>query len=438
MISVDCIFNRYASVDEEEGTSETMVYDKLAFFLCLPIFVVLLACGIWLLLDLYRVKKIREKKWDLEYFKGLELEAETNDGYIDKDEIKATLKKLGQRCDEIRVLEVIRLSEMAKKEKKAIAVEDFQETYIKAVHQIHLGDAIMTNTILLFLLYPSVSLFSFRVFTCIELDDGRFFLEDDLSVECNTDIHTRFSVGIGIPAMLFYVLGIPCLMMYMVFRERKNLEKPHNMLRLGFLYEGYAQPYWWWEGWVMVRKFTSVILIVFTSQIGGQSAAVLVLSLLIVSFAAQVKCQPFGDVHDDDGDGNIWTYKKFKGLNRLEIFSLTSSMITLLCGLMFEGGQLSSGGLKFFIAVLFITNIAFVLYAFRQANREGIKKFKGFFGSKNIWKRDQSTTEKREIQSSNARGESQHSLGSNKNANAGPDSAELNDSQKEKDYHQNQ
>jgi len=379
LISVDCIFNEYANVNEEEETSETMVYDKIGFFLCLPVILVLVVCGIWAVMDLYRVSKIKKDVWDDAHFAKMGLGDEIADGVIDMDEIEDTLKKLKQRSDTIRVLEVIRLAGLT--EEKPIQVKVFQETYIKAVHQIHIGDAIMTNTILFFLFYPSVSLFSFRVFTCVELDDDRFFLEDDLSVECLTPEHTKFAVGIGLPAMVFYVLGIPLLMMYMIYRERKSLASPHNMLRIGFLYEGYAQPYWWWEGWVMLRKFGAIIFIVFTSQIGSQSATVLVLGLLLSALFAQTKCEPFGDVDDQD-DTNIYNYKRYPELNRLETFSLLTSIITLMCGLMFEGDEISSGGITFFLAVCFIVNIAFVMFAFRLGFSEGIIKAKEYIERK--------------------------------------------------------
>mmetsp|Transcript_31739 Transcript_31739/g.40745 ORF Transcript_31739/g.40745 Transcript_31739/m.40745 type:complete len:1210 (-) Transcript_31739:340-3969(-) len=397
LISVDCIFNQYANTNNETG-SESQVYQKIGFFLCLPIALGLVTISFWAILDVCRVAKIRHHTWDSDYFRKVGLEKEIADGVIDQNEIKNTLEKLNQRCDRIRVLEVIRLSKLT--EKESIQVESFQQTYIKVMHAIHFGDAIMTNTIILFLLYPSVSLFCFRIFTCIELDDGKYFLEDDLSVQCYTSEHRKFALGIGCPAVLLYVVGIPILMMYMVFKERNSLGSPHNMLRIGFLYEGYAGPYWWWEGWVALRKIGAVILIVFTSQIGAQSAAILIHGLLLIALIAQLQCQPFGAVdrdktfgavneEKDDGDNlsvyqrsismySPYNYKRYNDLNRLETLSLVSSYVSLSCGLMFRGEEISSRGLDVFMYLLFITNFCFIFYALKLGCREAYSQVKKY------------------------------------------------------------
>jgi len=191
-----------------------------------------------------------------------------------------------------------------------------------------------------------------------------------------------------------YVAGIPFLMMYMVYRERNHLGIPHNMLRIGFLYEGYAGPFWWWEGWVMLRKFGTIILIVFASQIGTQSTAVLVHGIMLIALFVHIQCQPFGVVDSSGGNGSSEVVDRsetdgnmYKHLNQLETWSLVSSVVTLSCGLIFESTELSLSGTTFFMLCFFIVNICFVSYAIILGSPRALKKCKKIINGHTLKKR---------------------------------------------------
>jgi len=62
--------------------------------------------------------------------------------------------------------------------------------------------------------------------------------------------------------MIFlYPIGIPCLLFLLLFRARKRLRDPGNLIAYGFLYEAYSDKQWYFEMIDMLNKFflTSII-----------------------------------------------------------------------------------------------------------------------------------------------------------------------------------
>jgi hypothetical protein len=70
-------------------------------------------------------------------------------------------------------------------------------------------NARVTAYILIYLMYPTITNLSFSLFNCLKLDDNRHYLRRDLSVQCWTPEHLKIAFGIGIPLIVFWVIGFP-------------------------------------------------------------------------------------------------------------------------------------------------------------------------------------------------------------------------------------
>lgn len=76
---------------------------------------------------------------------------------------------------------------------------------------------------LLLLLHPTLTESAFSLYLCINLDDAGTRLERDLNVSCWTPSHTFWSLSIGIPIIVVWVIGSPVFGFILLFLRRKNL-----------------------------------------------------------------------------------------------------------------------------------------------------------------------------------------------------------------------
>ncbi|CAM9151036.1 unnamed protein product, partial [Ectocarpus sp. 6 AP-2014] len=80
--------------------------------------------------------------------------------------------------------------------------------------------------LLTFLIYSSVSATLFKAFACEELEDGTNYLRADYTIDCDSSKHKAFQVYAGFMAVV-YVVGIPTLYAFLLFRDRHVLKDHH-------------------------------------------------------------------------------------------------------------------------------------------------------------------------------------------------------------------
>jgi hypothetical protein len=88
---------------------------------------------------------------------------------------------------------------------------------------------------------------------------------------------------------------------------------------LGFLYRGYSTDHFYWEIVIMYRKILLIFISVFISSYGTMAQALIVFVVVIGFLLINNKKKPF----------------QTKALNDLETLSLSTSMITIYCGLFY-------------------------------------------------------------------------------------------------------
>jgi hypothetical protein len=100
----------------------------------------------------------------------------------------------------------------------------------------------------------------FNAFNCQNID-GEERLYEDLEIICYKGSHSIFSLGVALPSLLIWGLGIPTMALYLIYARRKDLNLIDVKSKYGFLYNGYRNPQaFYWEIVIMYRKIAIIFI----------------------------------------------------------------------------------------------------------------------------------------------------------------------------------
>lgn len=88
----------------------------------------------------------------------------------------------------------------------------------------------------LYSLHPTITRMSASLFFCMTLDNGQQWLQEDLQIQCWTSDHLRWSLSIGLPSLVIWVIGLPTLGFFYLYCHRHNLEDPVLFGRFRMIY----------------------------------------------------------------------------------------------------------------------------------------------------------------------------------------------------------
>ncbi len=143
----------------------------------------------------------------------------------------------------------------------AICKPRFKATYLR--------NTVTTFTVIMFLCYPTIVNYTFQMVNCIDID-GKSVLLRDFDMECGSEEHTRALFTLCLPIVVIWVLGFPAFMFYLLYKRRRNLDDPENVIRYGLFYIGLTDDMFYWEIVVVnLRK------IAFVSVAAGLEATIL-------------------------------------------------------------------------------------------------------------------------------------------------------------------
>mmetsp|Transcript_7318 Transcript_7318/g.9646 ORF Transcript_7318/g.9646 Transcript_7318/m.9646 type:complete len:568 (+) Transcript_7318:2-1705(+) len=338
IISIECVLN--SDVNSARNTS--VFFQKFAFYMALPVLAVSCSWCFWRLVYYYKKLKLDRKPWN---YKAAGLFDVINDGLIEHNEVAETLEALDENAEPMRVEGIIKYLNMTEHPAR---VEDFQDAWLRAYLHICNDNAILSVIVLLFMLHPNIAQYTFTVFTCEELRTDHFYLSEDLETECYTTKWKAWAILGGI-CIFVYTLGIPAFGFYVLHSVRNNLKDKHVKLKYGFLYDGYEEPYYFWEMWVMLRKVLVIFITVFVEPVGELTEVAAALAVTFLATILHLHYQPY---EEDD-------------LDTLETFALYASALTLFSGVFFYSDEISSDAADvFFICVIILGNALFVGYFF--------------------------------------------------------------------------
>jgi hypothetical protein len=200
---------------------------------------------------------------------------------------------------------------------------------------------------LLYLIWPSLCAQAFSLFACRSVcQDNISFLRADLDEVCWSGKHLHYALGVGLPMLFIYVIGLPLITYVRVHAMNQKLVTHTNMRALsnrrrlsrletvqldffadehriyGMFYSAFRKEMWWWEGTVAARKIVIALIGVFGTEMGDMQVH---LSLMLVVFILLVTSQirPFGGL-------------KHGILHVLEMASLMVSTLVVIFFLLFS------------------------------------------------------------------------------------------------------
>jgi len=153
---------------------------------------------------------------------------------------------------------------------------------------------------ILFLLYPTLCQQGFRLLDCRRVGELGLYLSSALEEPCYSPRHLSYLFGVGLPGLIFYIIGLPAGGLLVLNFSKKitatntmGLYDPGVRIRYGFFYSLYKHNRWYWEGVVVLRKTFIVMLSQLSSSIPLKMQILLVLLILLVCLLLEIYCEPF-------------------------------------------------------------------------------------------------------------------------------------------------
>lgn len=112
------------------------------------------------------------------------------------------------------------------------------------------NDKILTNTfittmVFIFLIYPTISSYTFGIFNCISIE-GTSYLEKDFDIECWSDDHYYYIFYFTLPVILIWVIGYPLFIIIILSKNKKRLNEISMIKLFGLYYIGFKDNSYFW------------------------------------------------------------------------------------------------------------------------------------------------------------------------------------------------
>ena len=217
----------------------------------------------------------------------------------------------------------------------------------KLRHSTHLKEKIIGSVVVqLFFFQPSLVKYNFSMFDCMELAPGQSYMTGDMSIQCWQSEHLAYSLGLVVPSIAIWCVGIPLILLWSLFRHRNKLGDIEEKLKYGFLYKGFKSDRFYWEFLTMLRKMLIICTSVFLKNISVPIQALVTFIIILISYILNEKCSPY-NVHQ---------------LNAMEIKSIIVSAVTIYSGLFFLTGNLNQEMKLLLFVGMVLSNITFLSY----------------------------------------------------------------------------
>ena len=215
-----------------------------------------------------------------------------------------------------------------------------------------------TLVVIIFLVNTSICNSLLSLLSCREIN-GRLYNTKDYSVECFTGSHMTTVVEVVIPGLILWCLVIPGLIMYSMYKNRKDLEEHDIKIRFKTLFSGYTERLYFWEFLIILRKLgiRTIALILISSGVAVQGLGILV--VLLFALVLHLQYTP---------------YEK-KEINQLELYCIMTLFMYAAGGILFST-EISNFSKEVIGWILFGLNFAFLWYWVKLLFRASYATFK--------------------------------------------------------------
>jgi len=216
----------------------------------------------------------------------------------------------------------------------------YQETYFR--------NYLALNFTFIFLVYPTITNYTFGMFTCTEVEDISY-LSVDFNIECWSQEHTTLLLNSTLPIMIIWVFGFPLLMFRLLYQNRMNLDNREVIAKYGLYYIGFTDKSFYWQ--VVIINLRRVLYIGIAVAVQGGNKNIFVFLIFLIMYIYM------------SGTRWIRPYQKHY-MNDVDAYSSLTTSITLLSSVFFiyNGDDISDEVLTAIFIILIIMNSAYLLY----------------------------------------------------------------------------
>eukprot|EP01047_Picozoa_sp_COSAG01_P010963 COSAG01_NODE_475_length_16519_cov_168.890621_2_plen_1708_part_00 len=150
----------------------------------------------------------------------------------------------------------------------------------------------------LFLVYPVISQTVFLSFQCQTLDvsegaSGEVVMLADFQVDCDSDEYTAL-VASAVLAVCIYPIGIPGTLFFLMFKNRKSLQREGSKARANWkvLVGAFKLEYWYWFCLEMFRKVILTGIMIFWNR-GSLNQLIMGMQVQTIFLIATVYHRPY-------------------------------------------------------------------------------------------------------------------------------------------------
>jgi hypothetical protein len=205
---------------------------------------------------------------------------------------------------------------------------------------------ISTMIIVIILIHPNLVKYLFSTLSCKELEPGEYWVRGNYDIECWNDKHTSYILWVVIPGIVIWGILAPAICLAILIQHRRNLKDIKIRLKLGFLFNGYNNQFYYWEFLIMYRKVLIIFCSTFLSSISINIQALTVAIILNVSLYIHLNKNPFRNLE----------------MNEMEKRSNLVAIVTIYCGLYYMTADLNNlGEILLFILIICI-NTYFIYF----------------------------------------------------------------------------
>ena len=121
-------------------------------------------------------------------------------------------------------------------------------------------------------------------FSCREIDEGEYWLIENLDIRCWADEHAFYTMFVALPGLLAWGIITPGIILTFIIRNRNNHDNDVIDPRFVFLIQGYKKSTYYWEFIILYRKVLIVFVSVFMSSVSVMIQGQLACLILFIAF----------------------------------------------------------------------------------------------------------------------------------------------------------
>jgi len=156
---------------------------------------------------------------------------------------------------------------------RLVKPEKYKATYVR--------NFVALNMTFIFLIYPTITSYSFGMFNCYEVEEVNY-LSVDFSIECWSSEHISLVLKYTLPALLIWVLGFPFTIFYILNRNKASLNEKAVIAKYGLFYIGFNDKSYYWQ--VLVINLRKSLYIAIAIAVQGYNKNFLVYSTFMVMY----------------------------------------------------------------------------------------------------------------------------------------------------------